>query len=71
MTSGSGALLGACLALPLVFQTATADAAQPEGGRFIYVPPGTTAVILPGPSMVAVPGAPTERSISQLIAQQD
>jgi hypothetical protein len=68
-------LLGACLALPLATIAGHAQAAQPKGERVIYVPPGATVVILPGPGAVAAPnmvnaGAPEAMPMLQLIAQQ-
>ena len=58
MMKGRGALLGACLALPFVFQAGAAGAAQPEGGHYVYVPAGATVVVLPAPEIggAAEPG---------------
>jgi len=68
-------LLCACLALPLAASAGHAQPAQPNGGRVIYVPPGATVVILPGPGAVAAPnmvtaGVPQAMPMMQLIAQQ-
>jgi hypothetical protein len=65
--SNNGALLGACLALPLVCQIGTAAAAQPEG-RYVYVPPGATVVVLPAPD---APTMPSAFPVARIIAQQD
>lgn len=50
MTTAGNALLGACLALPLAGFVTHAQA-QPRDGRVIYVPPGTTVLILPAGAM--------------------
>jgi len=68
-------LLATCLALPLLATTGHAQPAPPNGGRMIYVPPGVTVVILPGPGAVAAPnmvntGAPEVTPLMQMIAQQ-
>jgi hypothetical protein len=77
-------LLGACLALPLFAVTGQAQPAPPNGGRVIYVPPGVTVVILPGPGTLAAPNAanaaapeamsliaaPEATPLMQMIAQQ-
>jgi hypothetical protein len=68
-------LLGACLALPLLAVTGQAQPAPQNGGRVIYVPPGATLVILPGPGAVAAPntvnaGASEPMPLMQMIAQQ-
>jgi hypothetical protein len=41
-------------------------AAQPEGGRYVYVPPGATIVLLP----VAAPTVPVDFPVARLVAQQ-
>jgi hypothetical protein len=75
MTMGRGALLGACLALPLVCQVGPAGAAQPEGGRYVYVPAGATVVVLPGPGVAVLPHqtavAPVDFPVARLIARQE
>jgi hypothetical protein len=43
-----------------------AMAAQPEGGRYVYVPPGATIVLLPA----AAPSVPVDFPIARLVAQQ-
>lgn len=68
-------LLGACLTVPLFATAGHAQTTPPNGGRMIYMPPGATVVILPGPGAVATPnvanaGAPQPLPIMQLIAQQ-
>jgi hypothetical protein len=75
MMSIRNSLLGACLALPLVGLTGHAQAAQPDGGRTIYVPPGAVVLILPGLTSVAAPYAtsaatPETMPMMRLIAQQ-
>ncbi|HVC59036.1 MAG TPA: hypothetical protein VND19_01570 [Acetobacteraceae bacterium] len=80
MTTLRNALLGACLALPLAAPGGPAQAARPQGGRVIYVPPGATVVILPGPGAVAAPNMVSAGMVSagvspatpmlRLIAQQ-
>jgi hypothetical protein len=75
MIKGRVALLGACLALPLVFQPGAAGAAQPEGGRYVYVPPGAMVVFVPVPD--AAPRsqqamvAPMDFPVARMIAQQE
>ncbi len=76
MMTSRNALLGACLALPLLASTGRAQPAQPDGGRMIYVPPGATVVILPGSGVAAAPnlaaaGTPEALPIMRLIAQQE
>jgi hypothetical protein len=68
-------LLGACLALPLADFAGHAQAAQPDHGRTIYVPPGATVIILPGPGAVAAPeavnaGMPEPMPMMRLIEAQ-
>lgn len=75
MTTFRNALLGTCLALPLAALAGHAQAAQPHGERVIYVPPGATVVILPGPGAIAAPnmvnaGMPDAMPMMRLIAQQ-
>lgn len=74
MNKASNALLGAALALPLLFAAGGANAAPPPGGHYIYVPAGATVVVLPGPAPVAVPVGvpmtPTAVPVASLIAQQ-
>jgi len=62
--SRRAALMGACLALPLVALDGTAGAAQPDRGHYVYVPPGATVVIVSSAEAVATPFAP-------VFAQQD
>jgi hypothetical protein len=69
-------LLATCLALPLAAFAGHARAAQPDGGRTIYVPPGATVIILPGPGAVAAPnmvnaGTPEAMPMMRLIAAQE
>ncbi len=45
---------------------APAMAAQPEGGRYVYVPPGATIVLLPAAS----PTVPVDFPVARLVAQQ-
>jgi hypothetical protein len=52
-----------------------AQTAPPAAGHVIYVPPGPTVVILPGPGSAASPnvvnaGAPEAMPMMRLIAQQ-
>lgn len=72
MTMGRGALLGACLALPLM--AGAAGAAQPDGGRYIYLPPGAMVVVLPGPGVSVMPhqtlAAPADFPVAHMIAEQ-
>jgi hypothetical protein len=74
MTTIRNSLLGACLALPLAPFAGHAQAAQPDGGRTIYVPAEATVIILPG--AVAAPNvasaeAPEGVPMMRLIAQQE
>ena len=55
------ALLAASLML-----AAPAIAAQPEGGRYVYVPAGATIVLLPAAS----PTVPVDLPVARLVAQQ-
>jgi hypothetical protein len=75
MTMVRGAVFGACLALPLMLQTGTAGAAQPDGGHYVYVPPGAMVVLLPGPGAVAMPNQGDAVTVdfpaARLIAQQE
>jgi hypothetical protein len=75
MTKGRSALLGACLALPLVFQADVAGAAQPGGGQYVYVPAGATVVVLPSAELAALPNqiaaVPVEFPVIGMFAQQD
>ena len=75
MTKGRSALLGACLALPFVFQAAAAGAAQPKGGHYVYVPAGATVVVLPSAELAALPNqieaVPVEFPVIGMFAQQD
>ena len=72
MTMGRGALLGACLALPLM--AGAAGAAQPDGGRYIYLPPGAMVIVLPGPGVSVMPhqtlAAPADFPVAHMIAEQ-
>jgi hypothetical protein len=75
MTTLRNALLGACLALPLLASAGQAQPAPPNGGRMVYVPSGAMVVILPAPGAVATPttvstGAPDVTPMMQMIAQQ-
>jgi hypothetical protein len=45
---------------------APAMAAQPEGGRYVYVPAGATVVLVPA----AVPAIPADFPVARLVAQQ-
>lgn len=45
---------------------APAMAAQPEGGRYVYVPPGATIVLLPA----AAPTVPVDFPVARMVAQQ-
>jgi len=45
---------------------APAMAAQPEGGRYVYVPPGATIVLLPA----AAPTLPVDFPVARMVAQQ-
>lgn len=74
MTETRGALLGACLALPIVL-TGVAGAAQPESGHYVYVPAGAMVVVLPAPD-ATVPlnrtaAMPADLPVLNMIAQQD
>jgi hypothetical protein len=68
------AVLGACLALPFLCAAGSASAAPPQNGHYIYVPPGATVVVLPGPVAAAAPvdavTAPMAFPVASLIAQQ-
>lgn len=70
------ALLGACLALPLI-AAGSAVAAPPTGSRTITVPPGAVVLILPaattaGTSPFTAPAAlPAGDPMLQLVAEQD
>ena len=46
--------------------TAPAMAAQPEGGHYVYVPPGATVVMLPA----ATPTLPVDFPVVRMMAQQ-
>ena len=66
-----GALLGTCLALPLATFVSPARAQQ-----VVYVPPGATVVILPGPAAMVPQGMPDGATVStapvaRLIAEQE
>jgi len=73
------ALLGACLALPMLAATGQAQSIETQG-RTITVPPGAVVLILPGsgtaiaPTVIAPATAPAATGagtpIMQLIAQQ-
>ncbi len=76
MTMVRGAVLGAaCLALPLMLQSGTAGAAQPDGGHYVYVPPGAMVVVVPGYGAAAMPNpteaVPTDFPVARLVAQQE
>lgn len=69
------ALLGACLALPVLTSVGNAQTTPPNGARMIYVPPGATVVILPGPGGVVAPDrmsstVPDAMPMMRLIAEQ-
>lgn len=61
MIGTRSALLAATLLL-----AAPAMAAQPEGGRYVYVPPGATILLLPA----AAPSVPVDFPVARLVAQQ-
>jgi hypothetical protein len=61
MTGTRSALLATSLLLAV-----PAMAAQTEGGRYVYVPPGATIVLLPA----AAPRVPMDFPVARLIAQQ-
>lgn len=75
MRKGSVALFGACLALPLIMGAGAAGAAQPEGGRYVYVPPGAMVVFLPLPgatvSQRQTLAEPVGFPVARMIAEQD
>ena len=75
MRTARSALLGACLMLPVAAYGGHALAAQPDGGRYVYVPPGATVVVLPGAEAAALPRqalpVPADFPLARLIAQQD
>ncbi len=64
MANDRVAWLGACLALPLALG-GTAVAAQPDGGRYIYVPAGTVAVLVPSQTM-----QPVDFPVTRIFAEQ-
>lgn len=73
------ALLGACLALPMLAAAGQAQTIEARG-RTMTVPPGAVVLILPGPGTAAMPGqaiaaapvaaTPAGAPVMQLIAQQ-
>ncbi len=68
-------LRGASVAQPLFASAGMAQTTPPAGSHVIYVPPGATIVILPGPGNVAAPnvvnaGAPEAMPMMRLIVQQ-
>jgi len=68
-------LLGAGLALPLFASAGQAQTTPPDSGHMIYVPPGATVVVLPGPGTMAAPnmataGAPEALPMLRLMAAQ-
>jgi len=76
MQKGQQAVLGAILALPFLCAAGNVSAAPPPGGgQYVYVPPGATVVVLPGPAMTAplvntLP-APMASPLVSMIAEQD
>ena len=75
MRKGSVAMFGACLALPLIMGAGAAGAAQPDGGRYVYVPPGAMVVFLPLPGAMTLPrqalAEPVDFPVARMIVQQD
>jgi hypothetical protein len=75
MRKGSIALFGACLALPLIMGAGAAGAAQPDGGRYVYVPPGAMVVFLPLPGATVLPRqaltTPGDFPVTRIIAEQE
>lgn len=75
MRKGSVALFGACLALPLIMGAGAAGAAQLDGGRYVYVPPGAMVVFLPLPgatvSQRQVVTTPADYPMTRMIAEQE
>ena len=69
------ALLGACLALPVAAHADQTMAAQPDGGHYVYVPPGAMVMVLPVPGVVALPNqampVPADFPVARMIAEQD
>jgi len=69
------ALLGACLALPVAAYADQAMAAQPDGGHYVYVPPGAMVMVLPAPGVAALPNqampVPADFPVARMIAEQD
>lgn len=61
MTGTRSALLATSLLL-----AAPAIAAPPEGGRYVYVPPGATVILLPA----ATPSVPVDFPVARMIVQQ-
>jgi hypothetical protein len=60
-----GGARGALLAASLLV-AAPAVAAQPDGGHYIWVPPGVTVVLVP-----TVPAVPIDFPVARMIAQQE
>ncbi|HXA26811.1 MAG TPA: hypothetical protein VNW90_31350 [Acetobacteraceae bacterium] len=75
MRKGSVALFGACLALPLIIGAGAAGAAQPDGGRYVYVPSGAMVVFLPLPAATVSPRQALatfgDFPVTRMIAEQD
>lgn len=75
MNLNHSAMLGACLAVPLVLSTGTARAAQPADGHYVYVPAGATVLVLPGPGFAVMPAGaamtPADFPVARMIARQE
>jgi hypothetical protein len=76
MHKGRQAVLGAILALPFLCVAESATAASPpSGGHYVYIPPGATVVVLPGPPMAApavnISPAPMAFPVARMIAAQN
>jgi len=75
MNRVGSALLSACLALPVAAVADHGMAAQPDGGRYVYIPPGAMVLVLPGPGVAALPGQAMPMAadfpVARMIAEQD
>src|SRR5215469_11856317 len=59
------ALLTAALALPVAAFANHAMGAQPDHARYVYVPPGAVAIVVP-----AAPTTPVDFPVARMIARQ-
>lgn len=69
------AVLGAILAFPFLGMAGSASAAPRPSGHYVYVPPGDTMIVLPGPATGVAPVDISPPSmalpVADMIAQQD